>query len=138
MTHNDIAQALLALYPGVEWSYDGDGSSLDPVYDGDELVARGLEWHGDGDAPTLAALEAAFTQAEKDVALAGLHAQRDALLSASDYTQLPDAADRLPLKADGTRSTATEWATYRADVFALVADPNLDPLNPPAWPTAPA
>lgn len=64
MTHEEVIQAILFLHPDAVFGYDGDGSSLDPVYDGDELVARGLEWQGPGDAPTLTDLETAFADAQ--------------------------------------------------------------------------
>lgn len=53
MTHNEVVQALTGLYPGAEWSYDGDGTTLEPVYDGEELVSVGLVWHDAQPAPTL-------------------------------------------------------------------------------------
>jgi hypothetical protein len=60
MTHDDIVKALTVAYPESEWSYDGDGSSLDPVHDEEtgELVSRGLEWHDPKrKRPTLAKLK---------------------------------------------------------------------------------
>lgn len=67
MNSEQVAAALAGLYPGVEWSYDGDGTTLDPVYEAGEdengepvqvLVSRGLEWHSDTPPPTLADLAA--------------------------------------------------------------------------------
>lgn len=52
-THDLVVALLGSFYPGVQWSYDGDGSSLGPVKDNDgSLVSRGLEWHSDLVAPT--------------------------------------------------------------------------------------
>ena len=61
MTHDEVVQSILALYPGVEFAYGGDGSTLDPIVDDDgNVIAIGLEWHGTDPAPTLADLEAAW------------------------------------------------------------------------------
>lgn len=53
MNHSELVRAITCLYPGAEWSYDGDGTTLEPVYDDDELVAAGLVWHDAQPAPTL-------------------------------------------------------------------------------------
>lgn len=60
LDHYGVVRRIAAAYPGVAFSYDGDGTSLGPVYDGDGvLVSRGLEWHDPATvAPTLAELEA--------------------------------------------------------------------------------
>lgn len=54
-----------------------------------------------------------------------LRRQRDALLAACDWTQMPDNPD--PLKS--------QWATYRQALRDLPAN-TTDPANP-AWPTQP-
>ena len=71
-------------------------------------------------------------------ALAAIRVQRDRKLAACDWTQLPDSGGRLPLKTNGTRSTAAEWATYRQQLAGYPDQAGFDPLNPPAWPTPPA
>lgn len=69
---------------------------------------------------TLSADEQAAAQAS---ATAAVRAQRNALLSASDYTQLPDA----------TVDKAV-WAAYRQALRDLMA--TVDPFNP-IWPVPP-
>jgi hypothetical protein len=63
-------------------------------------------------------------------AMARLRAERDALLAASDWTQMPDA----PL--DGEARAA--YATYRQKLRDFPNRPGLDPLDPPPFPEAPA
>jgi hypothetical protein len=145
MTHDDVVLALAYAYPDVEWSYDGDGTSLDPVYgeppvdeDGNPvgdppLVSRGLQWHGDDDSqptPSLAELANVLPAAQAATALAAITAERDDLIAACDWTQLGDA----PL--DDTAKQA--WASYRQALRGFSNQKGFDPLKPPAWPTAPA
>ena len=58
--------------------------------------------------------------------LVSVRARRDALLAASDWTQLPDS----PLAAD----KKSAWATYRQQLRGLPA--TCDPANT-VWPTPP-
>lgn len=131
MDHDAVVQTIIVLHPGVEFSYDGDGSSLGPVEDETGvLLSRGLEWHGDGDGPTLEALEEGWPQAQSDKALTVIKAQRDALLGSSDWTDLPHA----PLTDD----QKTEWLTYRQALRDWPDQDGFDPLDPPAWPVIPS
>lgn len=66
--------------------------------------------------------------AHKDLLAAELRARRDALLAASDWTQVPDA----PLSAAARK----KWATYRQQLRDLPAKTK-DPANP-SWPKPPA
>lgn len=127
MSHDDVFTALQYLYPDTPFSYDGDGSTLDPV-DG----AAGLIWLADPPAtlPTLDTVQAAVTDAQNAAALAEIRVKRDGMLAACDWTQMPDS----PL-ADATK---TAWATYRQQLRDYPDQTGFDPLNPPAWPTPPA
>lgn len=62
------------------------------------------------------------------LALAQVRAQRDAKLSACDWTQLTDA----PLSAD----EKSAWATYRKALRDLPDSAGFDPANV-SWPTPP-
>jgi hypothetical protein len=78
------------------------------------------------DPATIITAEAKATQATAD-AWTALRAQRDALLAACDYTQLPDVPDG---------ATKAAWATYRQalrDLPANTPDPTI-----PYWPAAPS
>jgi hypothetical protein len=132
MTHDDIIRVLTVNYPDSEWSYDGDGTSLDPVENEDgELVSAGLVWHDTTTpAPTLDQLEQALPAAQTADALAAITKERDSLLTDCDWTQLADA----PL--DDTTKTA--WETYRQQLRDYIDQTGFDPLSPPAWPTPPA
>ncbi len=64
--------------------------------------------------------------ADRTTDWAALRMRRDALLSACDFTQLPDA----PVWVD-----KTAWSTYRQALRDLPAT-TVDPANP-VWPTPP-
>lgn len=68
------------------------------------------------------------TQAAKDSAMSQIRAQRNKLLSQSDYTQMVDNPD--PKKA--------EWATYRQTLRDLPSTIFGDPRTFSEWPTDPA
>lgn len=52
--------------------------------------------------------------------VAEAYAQRDALLAATDYTQLPDVPpEALGTHEDGTPVTVEEWQAYRQDLRDL-------------------
>jgi hypothetical protein len=61
----DYAAVLTALYPGAEWTLNGDGFD-------------GLTWLSDGDAPTQAELDAAWPQVQRDRAYAQAQKARHA------------------------------------------------------------
>ena len=88
----DYPAVLTALHPDAEWTLSGDS------YDG-------LVWLSEGDAPSQAELEAAWPAVRDAAAWDAVRAERDALLTASDWTVLPDA----PL----TTTQKTAWKTYR-------------------------
>lgn len=133
LSHEDVILALAYAYPTSEWSYDGDGSSLDPLYeeDGETLISRGLEWHDDSqDPPTLAALQKGLAAAKTAAALVVVRRERDALLAACDWTQAADS----PLD-DATKAS---WVAYRQQLRDFPNQTGFDPFNPPAWPVPPA
>jgi hypothetical protein len=61
----DYPAVLTALYPGAEWSLNGD------TFDG-------LVWHSEGDPPSQAELDAAWPQVQYDRAYAQVEAARHA------------------------------------------------------------
>ena len=102
----DYAAVLTALYPGAEWSLNGD------TYDG-------LTWLSEGVAPSQAELDAAWPQVESDRKWGAVRAERDRLLAASDWSQMPDNALDAP--------TIAAWAAYRQelrDIPQTQADPD--------------
>ena len=100
MTHDQVVLTLAYLYPNVEWSYDGDGTTLDPV----PGVSHGLTWHSDTPPPVLADLEAAWptvdaqpkppTQAQK-VAQALAAIENDASLDQATRDALTKVVEAL-------------------------------------------
>lgn len=61
----DIPMILSRRYPGSEWTLDGD-------------TYAGLTWLSEGDAPTLAELEAEWAQVEYEVAFEAVETARQA------------------------------------------------------------
>ena len=88
----DIPAILQHLYPDAEWSLNGD------QYDG-------LVWHDDSSMPSEADLVAAWPGVRDARAWAAVRAERDRLLDASDWSQMPDNALDAPAIA--------AWAAYR-------------------------
>ena len=88
----DYALVLTREYPGREWSLNGD------TYDG-------LTFHDDGPVPSQADLDGLWPSVRDARAWDAIRVERDALLTASDWTVLPDA----PL----TTAQKTAWKTYR-------------------------
>jgi len=88
----DYTEVLIANYPGAEWSLSGN----DPAT---------LAWFSDGDAPTQQELDAAWPAVRDARAWAAVRAERDRLLTASDWTQVADA----PLSSAKKQA----WADYR-------------------------
>ena len=85
----DYAAVLAAIRSGAQWSLSGDDYA-------------GLTWLDDSPKPTKKTLDDAWPQVQNDLAWTSVRAKRDALLAASDWTQVADA----PVDA-------AAWATYR-------------------------
>ena len=83
-----------------------------------------LEWRDEGEPPTLAECEAAWKEINRDYLLRPVRAERDRLLAASDWTQVPDS----PVDS-------AAWAEYRQALRDLPEN-TIDPENP-VWPTPP-
>ena len=94
----DYAFVLTREYPGREWSLSGN----DPAT---------LVFHDDGPVISGDELDALWPSVRDGVAWDGVRAERDALLTASDWTVLPDA----PL----TTTQKTAWKTYRQTLLDL-------------------
>lgn len=110
----DYAAVLLSLYPGAEWMLEGDSY-------------EGLTWLSEGELPSQAELDAAWPAVRDAAAWDRVRAERDRLLSESDWTQVADA----PL----TASEKQAWADYRQalrDVPQTQEDPHSI-----VWPDAP-
>lgn len=84
-----------------------------------------LQWTDATPAPTLAECEAAWKEIERDYLLRPVRAERDRLLAASDWTQIPDA----PVDP-------AAWAKYRQALRDLPAKIK-DPTAEVAWPEPP-
>jgi hypothetical protein len=101
----DIAQILTKRYPDALWTLDGDSYS-------------GLTWLSDGDAPTLAELEAEWAQVEYEVAYEAVQKARQAA-----YQSESD-----PVFFDFQRGEVTEqdWL----DAVQAVKDAHPYPVDP--------
>jgi len=88
----DYALVLSREYPGREWSLNGNDYASLTIHDG-------------GTKPSKKALDDKWEQVQLDAKWDVVRAKRDRLLSASDWTQMPDNA----LPADVVAS----WAIYR-------------------------
>jgi len=110
----NIIEVLHAVRPGEAWSLSGDDYS-------------GLEWLDDTPKPTLGELEAAWPQVESDLAWRPVRRERDRLLAASDWSQMPDNAL--------APAAIAAWAVYRQ----ALRDVPQDYASPDevVWPTAP-
>lgn len=76
------------------------------------------------DPPTREEMDAEAEAQKESVHLGELRRRRNALLSQSDWTQLPDAP-----------ASASAWASYRQELRDLPETTD-DPANP-TWPTPP-
>ena len=101
----DITLVLTKRYPGALWALDGDSYS-------------GLTWLSDGDAPTLAELEAEWAQVEYEVAYEAVQKARQAA-----YQSESD-----PIFFDYQRGEVTEqdWL----DAVQAVKDAHPYPVDP--------
>jgi len=101
----DISLVLSRRYPGSEWTLNGDSYS-------------GLTWLSDGEAPTLAELEAEWAQVEYEAAYEAVQKQRQAA-----YQSESD-----PVFFDYQRGEVTEqdWL----DAVQAVKDAHPYPVDP--------
>ena len=101
----DISKILTRRYPDAEWTLNGDSYS-------------GLTWLSDGDAPTLAELEAVWAQVEYEVAYEAVQKARQAA-----YQSESD-----PVFFDYQRGEVTEqdWL----DAVQAVKDAHPYPVDP--------
>jgi len=110
----DYAAVLTDLYPSSEWTLNGD------TYDG-------LVWLSDTPKPSQAELDDAWHEVQQRRWLLTMRRQRDRLLAASDWTQMPDS----PL----TDEQRAAWATYRQALRDAPANwtpaPTWDAPEPP-------
>lgn len=108
----DIPSVLAYLRPDSEWTLNGDDYA-------------GLKWSSSNTRPTLVECQKAWKEIERDYLMRPIRSQRDALLSASDWTQNPDAP-----------ADTKAWASYRQalrDLPGSVEDPTVTIV----WPTPP-
>ena len=92
MSDTNYALVLSRTYPGQPWIItDNDYATLD--------------WQGDAAKPSQADLDGLWPSVRDAEAWDAIRVERDALLTASDWTVLPDA----PL----TTAQKTAWKTYR-------------------------
>ena len=102
----DYPAVLAALYPGAEWTLNAN----DPAQ---------LVWRSDSPKPTQKELDAAWPQVESDRKWATVRAERDRLLTETDWTQVADT----PV----TDEERQAWADYRQalrDVPQTQTDPD--------------
>lgn len=91
----------------------------------EEEYVTAMTWHGPGEMPSWDEVSSIWEAAHAAWAFKNLRIERDALLLASDWTQMPDA----PVDK-------TAWAEYRQALRDLPEN-TIDPENP-IWPTPPA
>jgi len=108
----DYAAVLNAIRPGAQWSLNGNDYA-------------GLTWLDDSPKPTKKTLDEAWPDVERALAWKAIRAERDRMLDASDWTQLPDA----PVDA-------AAWATYRQQLRDLPQNYILP--DDVEWPEEPA
>ena len=97
----DYAAVLTALYPGAEWSLNGD------TYDG-------LTWLSEGEPPSQQELDDAWPAVQTERGWKAVRAERDRRLSDCDWTQVADA----PLTAGEKQA----WADYRQTLRDIPQD----------------
>ena len=110
-----LIDAILVLVPGAQVVIRGDGADAE------------IEWHVPAQAPvTDAQIQAQYEAMVGAAPAADARKQRDALLSACDWTQIGDVPDTVDKEA---------WATYRQALRDLPKQSGF-PLNI-IWPTEP-
>ena len=113
MNIDDVADAIEILVPGAQYGL----SIID-----DDIV---LDWQDSRKKPTTDQITAKLTDAQQARAWQALRTKRDALLAASDWTQVADA----PVNPSA-------WSTYRQALRDLPAN-TTDPTAV-VWPTPPS
>jgi len=101
----DIPAVLQYLRPNEEWTLNGDDHD-------------GLTWLSETTKPTLDECQKAWKEIEHDYRLRPIRAKRDALLAASDWTQISDVS-----------VDAKAWAAYRQklrDLPETIKDPTVE------------
>ena len=109
----NIAQALMSLRPGAEWSMEGDSYDKITWHDTKQTIPTVVE--------VMTELQRLSTQEPID----SCKKKATELLAATDYTQLPDAAAALKNKA--------AFDSYRATVRGFI----VNPVASPTWPALP-
>ena len=107
----------------------GEFSGTDCIIEDDRVTLDGVEWVGVADLAALGISDDAGGTEVLEARLRGVRQRRDALLTACDWTQLPDA----PV-SDAQR---TAWRTYRQALRDLPEGVS-DPLGQLDWPVPPA
>ena len=110
----DYALVLTREYPGREWSLNGDDYAS-------------LTFHDDGPVPSQADLDGLWPSVRDGVAWDAVRAERDRLLAASDWSQMPDNALDAP--------TIAAWAAYRQELRDVPQ--TQDDPDSIVWPEAP-
>jgi len=110
----DYALVLTREFPGREWSLSGNDYS-------------GLVFHDDGPVPSQADLDGLWPSVRDAAAWDRVRAERDLLLDASDWSQIPDNALDAP--------TIAAWAAYR-QALRDIPQTQDDPDNI-VWPEQP-
>jgi len=116
MSAPDYAAVLTVLYPEALWGLNDNDLGT-------------LSWdEGNADAvPSQADLDAAWPQVESDRKWGAVRAERDRLLAASDWSQMPDNALDAP--------TIAAWAVYRQELRDIPQ--TQDDPDSIVWPEAP-
>ena len=114
MSAPDYAAVLTAIRPDSLWGMtDNDYATLD--------------WQSDDPKPTKKTLDDAWPQVESDRKWGQVRAERDRLLAASDWSQMPDNALDAP--------TIAAWAAYRQELRDVPQ--TQDDPDSIVWPEAP-
>jgi hypothetical protein len=113
-----LAIVIRHLAPEANFGYRGDPTTK-------EEYNAALMWHGPGEAPSWEDVQAAWDEAHQELAMRDLRYERNALLSLSDWTQMPDAS-----------VDSKSWALYRQQLRDFPATVG-DLTKPIVWPTAP-
>ena len=114
-----ITEAILSLQPDGEiWRFSVTGQTSDET-----SFAANVTWQGGTALTTWSAVSGALPAATDSVAMTALRAERDRLLTETDWWVLPD------------RTASAEQLAYRQALRDLPATTS-DPANP-VWPSKP-